>query len=120
MSDIRIDHGSPLDITVQFDTQLRINADFLYQRPGDSQWRTFYAAKVSQDVPDQVVRTRLDPMPANTGLLLTAVYSGAKKTSFKAIFSFAQNGVELGTPIRVTGSTGEKFSAFREVEVRLV
>lgn len=119
MIDVDIDERSPSRIDAVIDTPLRVNVDFLLRRPGDERWTTFYASRVGEEVPNQAVRTVLDALPVGTLLLFTFVFSGARKTAFRLSVTFAQHDAVVAEPITLTGSTGDRMAAYREVEVRV-
>jgi hypothetical protein len=117
--DLDLDESAPSRIDVVVDTPLRVNVEFLFRRPDDARWTTFYASKVGEDVSSQIVSTSLDALPAGTLLLFTFVFSGAQKTSFRLALGFRQRDAAVGAPVELTGSTGPKMAAYREVEVRV-
>ena len=119
MIDVDIDESAPSRIDAVIDTPLRVNVEFLLRRPDDERWTTFYASRVGEEVPNQAVRTILDALPVGTQLLFTFVFSGARKTAFRLTVTFAQGDAIVGEPIALTGSTGDKMAAYREVEVRV-
>jgi hypothetical protein len=117
--EVDIDERAASRIDAVIDSPLRDNVEFLYRRPGDDRWSTFYASKVGEDVASQSVRTMLDPLPVGTQLLFTFVFSGARKTAFRLCVTFAQDDRAVGAPIELTGSTGDQMAVYREVEVRI-
>jgi hypothetical protein len=117
--DIDLDEAAPSRIDAVIDTPLRVSVEFLLRRPEDDRWSTFYASRVGEDVPNQIVSTTLGALPVGTLLLFTFVFSGAPKTAFRLALGFTQHDAPVGAPVELTGSTGPKMSAYREVEVRV-
>jgi len=119
MPDVDINPSLPITIHATLDTPLRINVEFLYCLPKEKKWRSFFTAGVGHEIPNQIIETALDAVPEGTSLLLTMVFSGAKNMAYRGTIVLSQNGQQLGKKIAVNGSTGAKYSSFKEIGVLL-